>query len=399
MEKFLKIKSFLFIILVIASFFASCSDDPNSVGINSVPSGDKLQTSVFNTLTEKVDQSIVTFRKDSLFWGSSSRLLLGSYKNITSEILISFQMLLPDSILTPLQENDGITLVSSWIELYPTYWIGDSTNFVFSAHEINTHWTSVKIDQDTINNIRAQLGDNILTDYEFAPSDTVIKFNIGNDVVSKWVNTAVDATLPDDNGIMLKPVSLNGIVGFQALASYPTGNYPTLFLVFEKAGEFIDTVLAYPRLDIHIPSGEQNQDPVNSVFLQGSIGVRGRLLFNLDTLPQNILVNYANLELFVDDINTFEGSIESDTLIASFYHDFATDSLRDDFGKYQLLRSNGKYSIDISRFVQRWAEGEKNEGLELKLSDESRSPAAVALYASDHPVESLRPRLIIYYTK
>ncbi len=97
-------------------------------------------------------------------------------------------------------------LISSWIELYPNYWIGDSSNFSFTAKKINTHWNSVEIDEDSINNIRAQLGDNILTDYEFAASDTVIKFNIGNDVVSKWVNTAVDATLPDDNGIMLKPV-------------------------------------------------------------------------------------------------------------------------------------------------------------------------------------------------
>ncbi len=51
--------------------------------------------------------NLFPFQEDSLYWGSSGRLLLGNYKNIKSEILISFQMLLPDSIKTALR-NDNL---------------------------------------------------------------------------------------------------------------------------------------------------------------------------------------------------------------------------------------------------------------------------------------------------
>lgn len=400
MEKFLKIKSFLFIYFVfVAGFLVSCSDDPNSVGVDTIPKGDQLQTNVYNTLTEKVDQSIITFQEDSLYWGSSDRLLLGEYKNISSEVLISFQMSLPDSILILLQENDSTQLLNSWIELYPNYWIGDSTNFNFTAHQINTSWNSVQIDEDTIANIRAGLGPNILQNYQYNAGDTVIKFDIGNEIVNNWVKRSYDTSYPDDYGIMLKPSFNSGMVGFQALTSIPTSKYPTLFLVFEKLDDFIDTVEISPGLDIHLTSGDRLLDGPNSIYLQGSISVRGRLFFNLETLPQNVLVNSASLELFVDDLNSFQGSIKSDTIAASFYHNFASDSIRYDYGKYPILRSGDIYSGDIRQFVQRWIDGESNEGLELKLSDENRSPAAVSIYTGEHPIESLRPRLTIYYTK
>lgn len=400
MEKFLKIKSFLFITFVlVGGIFVSCSDDPNSVGIDTIPKGDQLQTNVYSTLTEKVEQSIVTFQEDSLFWGSSTRLLLGEYKNISSEALISFQVSLPDSILTSLQDNDSTQLINSWIELYPNYWIGDSVNFNFTAHQINTSWNSVKITDDTIANIRASLGPNLLQNYDYSAGDTVIKFDIGNEIVNNWVKRSYDTSYPNDYGILLKPSASGGMVGFQALASYPTSSYPTLFLVFEKLNDFVDTVAVYPGLDIHLTSGDRLLDAANAVYLQGSISVRGRLFFNIDSLPENVLINSANLELFVDDMNSFQGSVKSDTIAASFYHNFAADSIRYDYGKYPILKDGDKYSGDIRQFVQRWVEGESNEGIELKLSDENRSPAAVSLYTGEHPIESLRPRLTIYYTK
>ena len=402
MEKFLKIKSFfLILILLISNFWISCADEPNSVGSVLLPEKDRLNSKIYSTLTENVEQSFVSFQEDSLYWGSSDRLLLGNYKNIKSEILISFQMVLPDSIITALESENTTNLISSWIELFPTYWIGDSSNFTFSAQQIKTHWNSVEIDEDSIQNVKANLGSDIIQNYEYSPGDTSIKFSIGNELVEEWVTNSLDVSTQANYGIMLSPTSFGGMAGFQGLTSFALAQYPTLYLVFEKPNEFIDTVLITPRIDIHIITGERFlPDPINSILLQGSISVRGRLLFNLETLPENILVNSAKLDLFVNenDQYTFEGTIKSDTVAASIYYNVESDSIRYDYGKYPLLRDGDKYSGEIRQFVQRWSEGEPNEGLELKLSDENRSPAAVTFFGSDHPDASLRPRLTIYYT-
>lgn len=383
-----------------SNFWISCADEPNSVGSVLLPEKDRLNTKIYSTLTENVEQSFVSFQEDSLYWGSSARLLLGNYNNIKSEILISFQMVLPDSIKTALESDNNTNLISSWIELFPTYWIGDSSNFSFTAQQINAHWNSVKIDEDSIQNVKANLGSDLVQNFEYSPGDTSIKFSIGNELVEEWVNNSLDVSSQANYGIMLSPTNFGGMAGFQGLTSFPSAQYPTLYLVFEKSNEFIDTVLITPRIDIHITSGDRINDPINSILLQGSISVRGRLLFNLETMPENILVNSAKLDLFVNDDNqyTFEGTITSDTVAASIYYNFESDSIRYEYGKYPLLRDGDKFSGEIRQFVQRWAEGEPNEGLELKLSDENRSPAAVTFFGSDHPDASLRPRLTIYYT-
>jgi hypothetical protein len=392
MEKFLKIKFWQFIpLIILLGLLNSCTDDPNSVGNALIPENDRLKSTKIETYSE----SFTSFQKDSLFFGSSGKILLGSYKNISSEALLAFIILLPDSIEEQLTNNE-VVLKSSWIEMYPNYWIGDSTNFSFTVHKINEHWNPIELNQDTINDIHVSLGPNILE--SITKGDTVIKFSIDNELVENWVRRSFDDTYPEDNGILLAPLSNTGIVGFQALTSFPSDIYPLLHLEFEKEGEFIDTVLALPKLDIHIPTGERLLDPVNGVLLQGSINVRGKLKFNIETVPKDVLINSAILDLFVDEANTFEGTAETDSIALSFYQNSGSDSINIEFGRYPLVKKDGKYSGNISQFVQRWLDGEPNEGMEVKLTDENRSASAVSFYNNEHPNESQKPRLTIYYT-
>ncbi|MCB0732491.1 MAG: hypothetical protein KDC88_15820, partial [Ignavibacteriae bacterium] len=343
------------------------------------------------------EQSFISFQKDSLFFGSSSRLLLGSYKNISSEALMAFLISLPDSIEVPYDSN-LVTLKSSWIELYPNYWIGDSVNFNFTAHQINTSWNAIEINDDTVNAIHTTLGANILESLEYTPGDSVIKFTIDNNLVESWVKKSFDESFPENYGILLAPASSNGIMGFQGLTNFPNNVYPLLHMEFEKEGKFIDTVYAYPNLDLHLPTGERLSEPQNTVLLQSSIGVRGKLKFSLDNVPENILVNSAILDLQIDDLNTFQGTIKTDTIAVGFLSNYNSVTVNDDFRRYPLYLSGSKYSGEIRQFVQRWLDGEKNEGLEIKLSDENRSASIITFLGSTYPVDSLKPRLTIYYS-
>lgn len=386
-----------FYLLALLLLFVSCSDDPNSVGNALVPEKDRLKGIKVDSFTESYQQTFKSFQNESSFLGSSGRILLGSYKNISSEVLLSFFISLPDSIELALEAGDVI-LKSSWIEMYPSYWIGDSSNYNFSVHQINTHWTSVQLDEDTLSNIHSSLGANIIESYAYTPGDTVIKFSLPNDIVDGWAKKTYDESYPENNGILLQPASSNGIAGFQALTSFPFYKYPTLFMEYEKAGEYIDTVKADPKLDIHIPTGERLPEPTNSILLQGAINVRGNLKIDIQGIPKDVLINSAVLDLFFDETNSFEGSIKTDTVAVSFYFDNEADSVQFNYGKYPIVKKEGKFSGDIRQFVQRWVDGEPNEGLEVKLSDEERNVAAISLYSSTHPDKSLRPRITINYT-
>jgi hypothetical protein len=381
-------------LLVLFCFLISgCPNMPDESKITDI---DDRPTFVIDSYSNSFGQTFTSFQKDSLFFGSSDKILLGSYKNISSEVLLAFLILLPDSIEEQLT-NDEAVLKSSWIEMYPNYWIGDRNNFSFSVHNINTHWNPIELNQDTINDIHASLGPNILDLVNYTLADTVIKFSIDNELVENWVRRSFDETYPEGNGILLAPLSNTGIAGFQALSSFPLYSYPILHLEFEKEGEFIDTVLAVPKIDIHIPTGERLPDPNNDVLLQSSIGVRGKLKINLEKVPRNIIIEKAILELFVDEANTFEGTIKTDTVTVNYLNKYEDVTINESYENCFLVKQQNKYSGEIKQFVQRWIDGQPNEGMEVKLSDESRSAGAISFYNSTHPDESLRPRLTIYY--
>lgn len=399
MEKLLKINYWKFIpLLILSGLLSTCADDPNSVGNALIPEKDKLSTVLIDSYNGSFEQSFESFQKDSLYFGSSPIFLLGNFENISSEALLEFLILIPDSIKEGL-ENNTVNYKSSWMELYPAYWFGDNSNFKFSVHEINRSWNSLGLNEDSVNAIRSDLGTDILEEYTYETGDSVIKFSIDDNLVVDWITKSIDDTYIDSYGILLDPMNSNGMAGFQGISNFPKYNYPALFMIFEKEGEFIDTVISFPKIDIHLPEGERLDDPLNGVLLQSGINVRGKLKFNFDTVPRNIIVNKAILDLFIDDANSFGGTVETDTVAISYFSDYEKSTIIPANGKYPILKNNGKYTGDIRQFVQRWLNDEVNEGIEIKLSDENRSAAAVSFYGSDHPNESLRPRLTIYYTK
>ncbi|MFZ1289507.1 MAG: hypothetical protein WAR79_05435 [Melioribacteraceae bacterium] len=384
------------IILISIIYLSSCTNDPNSLGTDLVPDSDKLNFVVLDSYTSNFNQELTSFKYDSLEFGSSSTVLLGSYKNISSEILIGFYINPPDSILDPFKA-DSTKLVKCWVEIQPTYWIGDSNNFQFTIHKINSSWNPSSVDQDTLNEIYNTLGPNLLDHSKYSYADTIMRFDLNTELVDGWIRRTYDSTYAPDYGILLRPVSNTGIVGFQALTTYNDEDYPFLFMVFEQEGIF-DTLIAIPSADLHVPKGEVISNTNENIILQSTLGIRGKLYFDLSLVPENIVVNKATLDLFIDNNNTEFGSIDADTIAVGLLTDLEKVTLSTEIGKYPLLKSDGKYSGDIRLFIQKWVDGEENQGLQIQLSDELRSVSRVGIFNSTSSVDSLKPRLTIYYT-
>ncbi|MBK7106428.1 MAG: hypothetical protein IPH62_14200 [Ignavibacteriae bacterium] len=388
------IKYFSLAILVV--YFSSCTNDPNSLGTDLVPNSDKLNFVVIDSYTSNFNQELTSYKYDSLRFGSSSTVLLGNYKNITSEVLIGFYINPADSIMDP-YKADSSKLIKCWVEIQPTYWIGDSNSFQFSIHRINSSWNPSSISQDTINEIYNTLGPNLLDQSTYSFADTVMKFDLNTELVDGWIRRTYDSSYAPDYGILMRPISNSGIVGFQALTTYNDEDYPYLYMVFEQEGVF-DTIIAIPSADLHVPKGEIYSNTNDNIILQSSLAVRGKLLFDLSLVPENIVINKATLDLFIDNNNTEFGTIDADTIAIGFLTDFEKSTLSTEIGKYPILKSGDKYSGDIRLFVQKWMDGEENKGLLIQLSDELRSVSRVGIFNSTSSVDSLKPRLTIYYT-
>ncbi|MCB9250525.1 MAG: DNRLRE domain-containing protein [Ignavibacteriales bacterium] len=392
-------KNLIKILFAITLFgLAACSDDPNSVGSGLIPDEDKLTFETLDSYKDGFNQSFESFKYDSLIFGSSSTALLGSYKNIQSEVLIGFLINPPDSILNPFKA-DSINLIKCWVQIEPTYWIGDSNNFNFSIQRINTSWNPSTYTIDTLNEINANLGPNLFDASTYSYVDTLIKFDLDKELVKGWIRRTYDTSVEKDYGIMMKPISSTGIFGFQALTAYPIYSYPALYMVFEKPGEFTDTLVATPSVDLHVPSGNLDPDGSQSVLLQTLLSKRAKLKFDLSMLPENIIVNKATLSLYIDDMNTEFGSIEADTIALNFLEEYDNVIISDKIGRYPIPKKDNSYTGDIRFYVQMWVDGEPNNGVQLNLTDELRAVSKVGIYNTNAVVDSLKPRLTIYYTK
>lgn len=390
------VKISLILSLIIIAF--ACNDEPTSVGNALIPSVDRITFQKIDSYKNGFEQKFSSFQKDSLFFGTSRRILLGSYKNLSIDMLVSFGILFPDSIKDGLTKNE-ITLKSSWIEMKPNYWIGDKSHFEFSVKEINQSWASREFNNDTLIAVKASLGGEILIQDSYSFSDSLIKFSVDKQVINKWVMQSAGNSLATNNGLYFSPISNTGIVGFQAITRFTTADYITLNMVFEKQGIILDTVKAVQRLDMHVvTSTEPDKIGNNSIILQSSSAMRGKLWFDISGVPSNAILNKATLTLFIDKANTEIGSVKTDTVALRFYENKNENIIKKDYGIAALFNKGNSYSGDIRKFAQRWINGEKNEGMEVRLSDEDRSANKIAFYKSDYQVDSLRPRLTIFYT-
>ena len=150
---------------------------------------------------------------------------------------------------------------------------------------------------------------------------------------------------------------------------------------------------------MHVPKGDIIPNSNENIILQSSLGIRGKMFFDLSLVPENIVVNKATLDLFIDQSNTEFGTKKADTIAVGFLTNLEKVTISTKIGKYSLKRTENKYSGDIRLFVQNWVDGEDNEGMSIQLTDELRSVSHVGIYSSSCPIDSLKPKLTIYYTQ
>jgi len=394
LNKITKLSLLLIVIFIIA--FA-CSNKPSDVGGILIPKKDKIIFKEIDSYKNSFNQTFSTFEKDSLFFGNSKRVLLGSYKNLSVDMLLSFGILLQDSIAKDIEANQ-VKLISSWIEMHPNYWIGDKSHFEFTVKEINYNWSSNDFNNDTLEAVKSSLSSDILIKNTYSFSDSLIKFGIKNEVVNNWITNIANKSVSHINGLYFSPVSKTGIAGFQAISRFITSKYITLNMVFQKEGKWIDTIKAVQSLDLHVVSRTLPQQNANSLILQGSSLIRGKLWFDVSQIPDNVILNRATLDLFIDKSATEIGTVRTDTVAVRFFINKNENLINNTYGIAALYKKGDKYSGDIRKFVQRWVNGENNEGMEVRLGDEDRSANTIAFYRSDYKVDSLKPRLTILYT-
>ncbi len=386
----LYILSVLFITALL--LITACNDDPTSIGESLIPNSDKVNVDSLTITSSKasVNSFIETIKK-----GTSPRLLLGKYKNIESRMLVKFFSLIPDSVLTPLKENQ-IDVVDSWVELYPEYSIGDSSNQLqFSVKHINSGWIAKNFVWDSLQMLNYDQNDIAS---QFVYTDSLITFNVNTDVVKEWLRSRVDDSLPENNGLLFTPLNEGRVLGFQSVAFVVNDKAPKLKIVVHKQGAFTDTITAIPSRSVHVMDGTKPEETPQNITLQDGLALHSKFWIDVTKIPQNSAVNKSILTFNINVSASDEGSIKTDTLGLFFYKD-STANVVDSASKVLLIREGDQFSGDFTRILQRWIDGDDNQGVRIYLTDERRALNKVVLYSNSASNIAKKPKLTVYYTE
>ncbi|GBD91894.1 hypothetical protein BMS3Abin04_02626 [bacterium BMS3Abin04] len=386
----LYILSVLFITALL--LITACNDDPTSIGESLIPNSDKVNVDSLTITSSKasVNSFIETIKK-----GTSPRLLLGKYKNIESRMLVKFFSLIPDSVLTPLKENQ-IDVVDSWVELYPEYSIGDSSNQLqFSVKHINSGWIAKNFVWDSLQMLNYDQNDIAS---QFVYTDSLITFNVNTDVVKEWLRSRVDDSLPENNGLLFTPLNEGRVLGFQSVAFVVNDKAPKLKIVVHKQGAFTDTITAIPSRSVHVMDGTKPEETPQNITLQDGLALHSKFWIDVTKIPQNSAVNKSILTFNINVSASDEGSIKTDTLGLFFYKD-STANVVDSASKVLLIREGDQFSGDFTRILQRWIDGDNNQGVRIYLTDERRALNKVVLYSNSASNIAKKPKLTVYYTE
>ncbi|MEW6653241.1 MAG: DNRLRE domain-containing protein [Bacteroidota bacterium] len=390
------IKYFRLSFFALIALFISCSDSPTSVGENIIPDQDKINFAKYDSFTEDTPQKSFYY-KQKLKLGTSAGTMLGKNSYAEYSIMYKFWIAFDDSVLTKIYNNQ---IVINWakMRMIKTYSLGEkNANFDFTVHQVRKAWTEEGFDEDTLAVLPYDRAD---VSFSRTVTDSLVSFNLKPQVITDWLKVRKDTNLARNYGLLLKPTSgTSRVAGFDAV--FTDGNSKNIAITFEiqrLAGNKKDTFTVAPFWDVHTSVGKH---PVsaNHLFVQGSLGMRSVLSFDLAKIPKNIILNKAILDLTVDPSLTIDGVPASDSLSVQLLGDSTSKKLTGDSLYFAYLtRKNDVYSGDIAWIVQKWINGEANQGIKIRLPDEEYSASRIALFNSRQTNKALRPRLTLTYT-
>ncbi len=393
MNRFLKLSFIPLLILI----FSSCNDEPTSVGYNLLPEDGKIQFKQLDSKDTPISQSSSTFEA-KLNLGTSPYIILGKNANLESVVLMQFSPAFADSMVIYYKSNK-VKIKKAWMEMRRAYKLGDETqNFDFTLHQIRKNWTSTGFDKDSLVLLTYD-SKNVASSKVLA--DTLLKFDIEPEVIEQWLKYRVDTlSAPKNYGLLMKPTAnTQRFIGFIAFGETITSDLPTLKIQYEQNSK-VDSLYSTPYMDVHVVTGSFPKQP-DYIYLQGGLTNRGFLSFNISSLPKDIIINSAKLELTIDTLKSINGQPLSDSIDVRALKDSVSKALSGDSLIVSVLKRNKNiYSGEITWLIQKWissTEPNINQGMMLSLTDEQRSLAKLAIYGSNAAEVINRPRLKIVY--
>ncbi len=370
--------------------FTKCNDSPTDIG-SGLLTQDNIEILKFDSSFDSTYQTSNSFKFVHPL-SSSSIIMLGNADNVTSKTLIKFVFAFADSLKDDVL-NNNIIIKDSWIELHKSYLFGDSTSgFDYSVFKVNSYWTStfdanssLSFDEVDLSGAKNVIGDTLYT------------FRIDNSLSDAWIKNYSDTVIASNNGLLISPTSgTKKIIGFTA---YSIGGVsePKLKIAIEYLG-VADTIIGYVSSDISIVTGNLPIVGSENISIQPSLSSEAKLFFDLSKIPQDAVINSANLTLTIDSTETKMGANSISSLNTYILKDSSTHLI--DSNYVNVLNISGNtFTGAVTTLIRALSSGLNNQGFLIKAANNYYGVEILALKGSNTADINKRPKLEIVYTR
>jgi hypothetical protein len=372
------------VILALAILLSTsgCSDDaPTSAGGKVIPKRDGLQVLTYDT--DAVSSA-------TYFVGITSNSTIefaGAFRDIKAKLMLQFS--LDITTLVPHSRID-----SAYIRMPIGSRYRDTTAPLnIQVFNMRRTWSTLTVNWDSLSTAPRPYTDTVVGTYNrnVIATDTAIDVPVDTSMVHEW-NTGGICSV-----VMIATNACGQLVGFEN--NFTTGVKPDLIVAYHDS---VDSAGTSTNPATQMASVENcSLPPISKDFYaQGGVSYRGRLYFNVSSIPRNASIVAANLQLFLDTAATIRGDTSSGNVLAqNISNDSSSPNLGGLTGNAIIDSATRSFvTIPINNLVQDWVTRDTtNFGVSIRLDDEFISMDRLAFYGVLDPYK-YRPHLHVRYT-
>jgi hypothetical protein len=325
--------------------------------------------------------------------GSDTVLCLGAVPWTEADMLLEFSGL--DSVYNASRIISAeVILTRGFYDLQPPGF--DVNNLQFEGYALDSTWIGSTFTWDSVARLPRESSNMVLPPMFPEVTDTAVVIQIDTGVVRRWANATDTSTHEENYGFILKPMNISGVVSAYSTAYSGTGFEPTIVVACVING-VPDTVTSRSSSSAYVAT-TSIAAPSQTFTVQSGTGLHGNIIFDLSRIPNYSVVNYAQLTLFENPIDSLYSGQSPDSLWAYYQTDPSTHvpsssgvslSAQD-----TVIRT--KYTFQATLLVQQMV-NLGNYGFIIRRYEDFNNLDSRFIYGGNAP-DSLRPRLTITYT-
>ena len=378
-----------------------CADEPSSLGLNFIPTGDTAGVVIFDSY---IDSMLITSTNHKKLTNTSGsyNLMVGKNGNYDSKALIQIYNL-SDAYDSAVVNSATLTLK------YRNYYFpraqSDSLGQVsFEIFKINESLNLGTITLDSVdNNTFGNISQGSYTGVPASDSEEVI-INLNTSMIKDWLESEADTGYANKNyGIVLSPNNSSNVIKafYSSVNSLGSDVKPELRIIVTKNSD-TDTLVYDATGTLSLVNNTTIAQTNELFFLQAGIAYGQVLKFDLSKIPSTATINDVQLYLTIDPVNSILSNQSSNIISSAQVTDTAGLVTENILYKSGTSASN-KYTIRLIKSTavcpfQRWLLGETNYGVFFFPETIQSDLDLYAIYNTTASDPTKRPRLVIKYT-